>query len=58
LEVSKTPEGTQKYFEDYVFGVPDFDAYLEKVGGLRLLTHLKQVMNLQSDSTSPREDVP
>jgi acyl CoA:acetate/3-ketoacid CoA transferase alpha subunit len=58
LEVSKTPEGTEKYFEDYVFGVPDFDAYLEKVGGLRLLTHLKQVMNLQSDSTSPREDVP
>jgi acyl CoA:acetate/3-ketoacid CoA transferase alpha subunit len=58
LEVSRTPEGTQKYFEDYVFGVPDFDAYLEKVGGLRLLTHLKQVMNLQSDSTSPREDVP
>lgn len=58
LEVSRTPEGTEKYFEDYVFGVPDFDAYLEKVGGLRLLTHLKQVMSLQSDSTSPGEDVP
>ena len=25
LKVSKTPEGTAKYFEEYVFGVPDFD---------------------------------
>ena len=52
LEVSKTPEGTRNYFEEYVFGVPDFDAYLEKVGGLHKLTHLKQVMKLQPDSSS------
>jgi 3-oxoacid CoA-transferase subunit A/glutaconate CoA-transferase subunit A len=55
LEVSKTPEGTSKYFEEYVFGVPDFDAYLEKVGGIRKLTHLKQVMKLQPDSTTSRD---
>ncbi len=58
LEVSKTTEGTARYFDEYVFGVPDFDAYLEKVGGLRLLTHLKQVMRLEPGSVSPREDVP
>jgi len=52
LEVSKTPEGTSRYFEEYVFGVPDFETYLEKVGGIRKLTHLKQVMKLQPDLSS------
>ncbi len=52
LEVSKTSAGTQQYFEEFVFGVPDFDAYLEKVGGIRKLTHLKQVMKLQPDLPS------
>jgi len=47
LKVSKTQEGTDKYFEEYVFSVPDFETYLEKVGGIRKLTHLKQVMKLQ-----------
>jgi acyl CoA:acetate/3-ketoacid CoA transferase alpha subunit len=46
LEVSKTPEGTSKYFEEYVFGVADFDAYLEKVGGLHKMTELKRIMKL------------
>ena len=52
LEVSKTPQGTAKYLEEYVFGSSDFDAYLEKVGGLRKLTHLKQVMKMQPETTS------
>jgi len=47
LKASKTPEGTAKYFEEYVFGVPDFDAYVEKVGGLRRLNQLKRLMKLQ-----------
>jgi 3-oxoacid CoA-transferase subunit A/glutaconate CoA-transferase subunit A len=49
LEVSKTDEGVKDYFDEYVFGVPDFEAYLEKIGGLRTLTRLKQVMKLQPD---------
>jgi acyl CoA:acetate/3-ketoacid CoA transferase alpha subunit len=57
LEVSKTPEGTSQYFEEFVFGVPDFDAYLEKVGGIRKLTHLKQVMKLEPDLPSSGESV-
>ena len=55
LKVSKTPEGAIGYFEDYVFGVPDFESYLEKVGGLRRLTHLKQVLKLQPDKDSGRD---
>jgi 3-oxoacid CoA-transferase subunit A/glutaconate CoA-transferase subunit A len=47
LEVSKTAEGTAKYFNEFVFGVPDFETYLEKIGGMRKLTALKQVMKLQ-----------
>jgi hypothetical protein len=35
--------------------VPDFEAYLEKVGGLRKLTHLKQVMKLQPDLASSKD---
>jgi 3-oxoacid CoA-transferase subunit A/glutaconate CoA-transferase subunit A len=50
LEVSKTAEGVEQYFKEYVFGVPNYEAYLEKVGGQRLLARLKQVMNLQLDA--------
>jgi acyl CoA:acetate/3-ketoacid CoA transferase alpha subunit len=55
LEVSKTPEGTSQYFDEFVFGVPDFDAYLEKVGGIRKFTRLKQIMKLQADLPSSGE---
>jgi 3-oxoacid CoA-transferase subunit A/glutaconate CoA-transferase subunit A len=58
LEVSKTPEGTQKYFDEYVFGVPDFDAYLEKIGGLRKMTELKRIMKLQPPIPSTGEVTP
>jgi acyl CoA:acetate/3-ketoacid CoA transferase alpha subunit len=47
LKVSKTPEGTAQYFEEYVFGMTDFESYLEKIGGLRKLTHLKKLMTLR-----------
>jgi acyl CoA:acetate/3-ketoacid CoA transferase alpha subunit len=55
LDVSKTPEGTARYFEEYVFGMPDFDAYLEKVGGLRRMAELKRVMELQPPLPSSGE---
>lgn len=47
MQCSKTAEGAEAYFEEYVFGVPDFDAYLEKVGGLKKLHHLKKVEQLR-----------
>jgi acyl CoA:acetate/3-ketoacid CoA transferase alpha subunit len=58
LEISKTQSGTDEYFEEYVFGVPDFDSYLEKIGGLRKLTELKRIMKLQPQPPSDMEAVP
>lgn len=43
LRVSRTPEGTAAYFERYVYGVPDFAAYLELMGGAGRLAELKRV---------------
>jgi len=48
LTRSKTPEGTQEYFQEYVFDVADFDDYLMKVGGLKRLQHLKMVEQLRA----------
>ncbi len=53
LATSKTPEGAAAYFEKYVFGVPDFEAYLELIGGVRQLHHLRQVERLQAPMTAP-----
>jgi acyl CoA:acetate/3-ketoacid CoA transferase alpha subunit len=43
MTLSKTEEGTQEYLDKYVFGVADFDEYLERIGGLRKLHQLRQV---------------
>lgn len=48
MQRSKTAEGAEAYFQEYVFGVPDFDAYLEKVGGLKKLLHLRKVEQLRA----------
>ena len=47
LDRSQTPEGTAAYFEKYVYGVEDFDEYLELAGGIKQLNYLKQVEQLQ-----------
>ena len=39
-EASKTPEGFQKYLDDYVLGVKDHWEYLERVGGMKYLSGL------------------
>jgi acyl CoA:acetate/3-ketoacid CoA transferase alpha subunit len=48
LARSKTPEGADEYFQEYVFGVDNFDGYLEKIGGFRKLHHLKLVEQLRA----------
>ena len=48
LTLSKTEEGTQAYLSKYVYAVPDFEAYLERVGGVRKLNHLKRVEQLRA----------
>jgi len=51
MSAAKTETGAQAYFEKYVYGVADFNAYLERIGGLRLLHHLKQIERLQAPMT-------
>ncbi len=45
---SKTAEGAAAYFQEFVFDVPDFAAYLGKVGGQARLDYLRQVEDLRA----------
>ena len=47
MTLAKTEEGAQQYFQKYVFDVADYNEYLERVGGLRKLTELKQIEQLR-----------
>jgi len=48
LEKAETPEGAQEYFEKYVYGVRDFDEYLERAGGFKMLNYLMRVMQFRN----------
>jgi hypothetical protein len=45
---SKTVEGVEAFLSKYLFGVKDFDEYLETVGGVRKLNHLRDVELLRT----------
>ena len=45
---SKTAEGTQAYFDDYVFGVADYDEYLARVGGKARMLELEKIEQLRA----------
>ncbi len=53
LELSKTQEGVDKYLEKYVFGVADFDDYLEICGGVRKLQYLARREALREPMIAP-----
>ena len=53
LELSRTPEGAKEYFDKYVFGVKDFEEYLELIGGVRKLNYLKRVEQLREPMKAP-----
>jgi 3-oxoacid CoA-transferase subunit A/glutaconate CoA-transferase subunit A len=53
LSVSRTPEGTEKYFDKYVYGVKDFHEYLDLVGGTRKLQYLREVEELRAPPIAP-----
>ncbi len=57
LTMSNTVEGTKEYFDKYVFGVKDFEEYLEKIGGIRMLNQLKKVASFRMtvDEVEPCE---
>jgi acyl CoA:acetate/3-ketoacid CoA transferase alpha subunit len=50
--MSKTDEGAQAYLDKYVFGVPDFQAYLERVGGSQRLAQLGLLEALEPPTAS------
>lgn len=53
LAAAETPEGVAAYLDRYVFGVRDFQEYLERVGGAEKLEYLKQVMQFKAPMKAP-----
>jgi acyl CoA:acetate/3-ketoacid CoA transferase alpha subunit len=63
LELSKTEEGTKEYLDRYVFGVNDFNEYLERVGGMERMQQLERIEELGSaglvdDDLNSRKEYP
>lgn len=53
LGSSRTAEGAAAYLDKYVHGVRDFDEYLDRIGGTRRLTYLKQVEEGRAPLSAP-----
>jgi len=53
LNLSRTDEGVTKYFEKYVYGVEDFEEYLDLVGGVRKLNYLRRLESLRAQLKVP-----
>jgi glutaconate CoA-transferase, subunit A len=47
LRRSETPAGAAEYLQEYVYEMRDFECYLEKIGGVERLRHLKRVEQLK-----------
>ena len=48
IQQSKTPEGSEAFLNKYIHGVKDFDEYLEMIGGIKKLRHLRDVEFLRA----------
>jgi len=46
LTLSKTPQGTADYLDEFVYGSDSFEAYFEKVGGIERMRQLERVEHL------------
>ncbi len=53
LSQSETPEGTRDYLDKYVYGLPDFAAYLEHIGGATKRAYLEDVEHLRQPLRAP-----
>jgi 3-oxoacid CoA-transferase subunit A/glutaconate CoA-transferase subunit A len=53
LNLSRTPEGVDEYFDRYVHGVATFEDYLELIGGVKKLSYLKKVEQLRAPMKAP-----
>lgn len=43
LKMTRTPEGTEEYFDKYVHSIGNFERYLELIGGEEKLRYLKEL---------------
>ena len=53
LSLSKTDEGVKQYSDKYIFGVKDFDEYLEVCGGLKKIEFLKKREDMRVPLVTP-----
>jgi acyl CoA:acetate/3-ketoacid CoA transferase alpha subunit len=53
LNLSKTQEGVDKYFDKFVFGVDSFEDYLKVCGGAKKLNYLKRREFLKEPMVAP-----
>jgi acyl CoA:acetate/3-ketoacid CoA transferase alpha subunit len=53
LRSTLTEEGTKQYFDKYVYGVKDFNEYLELVGGVKKLKYLEALEQGRARFTYP-----
>ena len=53
LTLSRSEEGAQNYFDRYVYGVSDFEEYLELIGGEEKMGYLKKLENLEVPFEAP-----
>jgi acyl CoA:acetate/3-ketoacid CoA transferase alpha subunit len=54
LNLAKTEAGARGYFDRYVLGVPDFETYLEQIGGLRTMAQLRRIERLRAPIINAR----
>jgi glutaconate CoA-transferase subunit A len=53
LRLSKTEAGAKAYFDKYVYGVNDFDEYVELVGGQAKMKRLRDIELLKAPTEAP-----
>ena len=53
LSLSRSDEGVQEYFDKYVYGVKDFQEYIELVGGVEKMEYLRKLEKLETPFKAP-----
>jgi acyl CoA:acetate/3-ketoacid CoA transferase alpha subunit len=53
LRLSKTDEGAEQYFAKYVYGVKNFQEYVERIGGRTTMNRLRRVEQLRAPLKTP-----
>jgi glutaconate CoA-transferase subunit A len=46
LDTVKTEEGTERFYQEYIYNVKNFEDYIEKIGGVRRMIELRGIEKL------------